>query len=663
MTPSALQVAPPVPAWLDGVIDPEYQVRWLGPSGELHWESNVGPQTWALLCPYDEILFGGRRGGGKSQGLIAWSGMGDPSLPADDPAHYSFLNDPTYRCLLLRDEYQSMAEFVDEAMDFYRNWDCKPKDDPVVFQFKSGAKIYTNHLGNKDAYNKYRGWNLTRIGIEELTQIPEMRWYLKLFGSLRSKTGAAGMRAQRGGHFPKLRTQIMGTANPDGPGAGWVGDRFVKVVDGAGKRIPPNTGMKDEITGLTRIFIPAKLEDNPYLRDDTKYMGMLLSQDEVTRAQWIDGDWDAGTGLYFRDYRPDGPRGTEEADKYPYANHRVEAAKLQPWWYRWGSGDWGYDHPAVWHKFCRNESDKRIHVYDELSVRQVGSFEIGVMLANWWLPDLEMLPDKQVTLYLSPDAFSKTDATKTKAEQIETGIKQVLGPYGAFLLKYNDDERAAMTRDPKAAAIMFERRKEEMAGRGVLCIALKPANTDRVAGWSYLRDLLRFRPVRSETEAEIKERLQGLFQRAGVEAYERELALSNTRKPEVLPGILIWKVCRSLDRFLRQAQRDDPPRNEDVRKYDAEEGVGGDDGGDSCRHGVMAYKEIATRIPKSYWVADRVTSVIEAHSEAFGEELTDPTRLAMIRATQAARYDKANVAPGGGSFSMPRQSSGRHRVQ
>src|SRR5581483_9317366 len=84
--------------------------------------------------------------------------------------------------------------------------------------------------------------------------------------------------------FPKLRTQLMGTTNPDGPGAQWVKSRFIRVYAG-GKPVPWNTPMKDPITGLSRIFIPARLNDNPYLRDDKKYMGMLLAQDEVTRRQ------------------------------------------------------------------------------------------------------------------------------------------------------------------------------------------------------------------------------------------------------------------------------------------------------------------------------------------------------------------------------------------
>jgi hypothetical protein len=142
-------------------------------------------------------------------------------------------------------------------------------------------------------------------------------------------------------------------------------------------------------------------------------------------------------------------------------------------------------------------------VYDELAVRQVGSYELGVELAQWWLPDLEELPDKQVTIALSPDAFSKTDATRTKAEQMANGIKEVLGPYGALVLKYNDDERAAMSKDPKMAQLMFDRRKQDMA-RGQLMIALKPANTDRIAGWSYIVDLLRFRAILTETAGRAK---------------------------------------------------------------------------------------------------------------------------------------------------------------
>lgn len=626
-----------------------------GKPGEVWAYSNYGPQTWMQVCPYDEIVCGGQRGGSKSWGLIAWFTSGDAMLPKDDPSHYSFLLDPNYRGLMLRKEYQSMAEFIDEAMEFYGPLGGKPKDDPVVFTFKSGAKIYTNHLGDKNAFEKYRGWGISRIGIEELTQIEEERWYLKLLGSLRAKKQIRMVgRHQR----PPLRSQILSTTNPDGPGAPWVKKRFVKVVNAAGKRIPWNIGMRDPVTGLYRIFIPMSRKDNPYLRDNKTYEGMLMAQDETTRRQWMLGDWDAGTGMYFTEWRPEGPVGDEEKVKYPWACHIIESADLKPYWYRFCGGDWGYDHPAVFYKFCRSQKDGRIHCYDELSLRQCGSFEMGVELANWWLPDLELLPDKSVTIAFSPDAFSKTDSSRTKAEQVAEGIKSVLGPYGAFLLKYSDEERNVMARDPKAAAQMFDRRKADMS-RGQFNIVLKAANTDRVAGWSYMHELLRFRPILQETEAELKERLKSVFASAGVEAYEREL--SKVKRPEAaaLPRLQIWKRCRNLTRFMEEATKDEI-KTEDVKKYDSVEGVGGDDPGDAARYGLMNFKEIETTIPKAYYVSERMDQIQDQYVKDFGEELTDPTRLIMVQKTQAARYEIVHPSTGR-SFTPPRASSSRHR--
>lgn len=1004
-----------IPKWLSNPASPHYlsspeeTVSFLtNPGRELHWKSNPGPQTWALKCPYDEIILGGSRGGGKSAVLIAWFAMGDMELAEDDPAKYSFLNDPNFRGLMLREEYQNMAEFVEEAREFFRPFGCTGVDKPTIFNFKSGARIYTNHLGDEEAYNKYRGWNLAKIGVEELTQIPTLKRYLKLLGSLRSTT-----RIIRGKEYPKLRAQIGSTTNPDGPGAcvpygevmtpsgwvdikkmkvgdpvftvtptgqltvsaveqvhagprsgdmcyvqmrgfhmactpdhtvakisgvrqgrntrnpeqgrpfslvqfkdlpgqaqilrtalwegvdlpefeapicetrerrnqqpkklpanvfcrllgwflseghcvdrdkafgisqkkpvsretlrqflvdcgfkvswsasaatiyapdwwlyfrqfgkcadkfipewvkagskenlehlfdslmegdghwetkgsggcyytiskqladdvceiaiklgfqvyvsrrvrhhsdnityqvsvkktklggvefqtgnhvydvdtsvkkqpaveirhsnkpvycigvpethtffirqhgavwvsgnSWVKSRFIEVDDKDGNRIPWNTPMYDPNTGLKRIFIPMRITDNPYLSNDRKYMGNLLAQDEVTRAQWIDGDWNASAGLYFRDYRPTGPRGQEESDKYPWAKHIVEPGEgfLQSWWYRWGSLDIGYDHPAAAHKYCKNESDKRIHVYDELVVRQVGSYELGVMLAKWWLPELEMLPDHQITMYLSPDAFSKTDDARTRAEQLEAGIKEILGPMGALLLRYNEDEKEALKRDPKMAALRFEQRKQEFSGK--LCIAIKAANNNRIDGWSYMRDLMRFRPVLTNLKPD-QEHLKLVLANRGVEAYEAELAAWRELKPEVLPKVKLWRICAGLDRFLRIAEHDVAPRAEDVRKWNAEDGVGGDDCGDGARYGLVAYREIEAVMPKSYWIAERMNNAQAQFREQQGSELTDVTRLMQIQRQQAHLYDKSHAAANIKSVTIPRAGSMRHRT-
>lgn len=673
-TPEELAQYPPpaLPAWVrkpftdwkNGPLlpNPEAQIQFLKPPtksgqrGDTFFTSNVGPQTWSLVCPYQEILAGGSRGGGKSAMLIAWFAAGYPSLAADDPARYMAILEPSYRALILRKEYQSMAEFIDEAMDFYGPLGGKPKDDPVVFTFKSGAKIYTNHLGDKNAYDKYKGWGLSRIGIEELTQIEEARWYTKLLGSLRAKKQ---VRVHGRKIFSALPSQIMSTTNPDGPGAGWVKKRFIKVVDENGNYIPWNTPMRDTFTKGTRIFIPMARKENPFLRDNMEYESNLLAQDEITRRQWMEGLWtDAGT--YFTEWRPDGPVGLEEQGKYPWAKHVIERAELRPFWLRFGGGDWGFQHPAVFHKCCRNDKDGRVHFYDELTLRQCGSFEMGVALANWWLPDLEYLPDKSVTIAFSPDAFSKTDASRTKAEQVTEGIKSVLGPYGAFMLKYSDDERTLMAKDPALARRLFESRRMENS-RGQFCIVLKSANTDRVAGWSYMRELMRFRPVLQETEDQLKQRLRNTYDRSGEDAYERELSKVKKVGHEVLPRLQVWKRCTGLIRCMEEArQRED--RMEDVQAFNSVDGVGGDDPLDSARYSAMNFKDIEQVVPKSYYVSEKMEQIQGQYEESIGERLTDPTRLVMVTQRQNALYD-AKHPSGGGQLYIPRASSDRHRTR
>lgn len=580
-----IQYPPPAPPqWITGpqlLPCPEYQIQFLRKgSNDPFWVSSYGPQTWMLLSPFDETIAGGSRGGGKSSGLIAWFAVGDPFLDDDDPAHYLSILEPSFRGLMLRKEYQSMAEFVDEAYDFYGPLGATKKGDPVQFEFPSGAIIYTNHLGDKNAFEKYRGWGLSKIGIEELTQIEEERWYLKLLGSLRAKKQ---IRIHGRRRFRALRSQIMSTTNPDGAGSLWVKKRFVKVYDATGKLIPWNRPFRNPQSKLTRLFIPMPRKDNPYLRNDRQYESYLLEQDETTRRQWMLGDWDADSGSYFTDFRPHGPVSDEERKIYPNARHVPivgEEPKLQPWWYRFGGGDWGYDHPAAFHKMCRSEKTGQIHVYDEMILRKTGSFEMGVRLAYWWLPELEQLPDKTVVISFSSDAFNTQDSGHTRAEQVSEGIRSVLGPYGAFLLRFTDEERMAMQGNPMVANQMFSRRVAALPS-GVIRILIKPASRDRSGGFSYMRDLLRFRPVVRETEADIRKRLQEVFDRSGLEVYERESARVRQHVDEHLPKLLIWNNCQGLIRCMEDAVRDED-KTEEVRKVDAQNGVGGDDPMDSC---------------------------------------------------------------------------------
>ncbi len=225
------------------------------------------------------------------------------------------------------------------------------------------------------------------------------------------------------------------------------------------------------------------------------------------------------------------------------------------------------------------------------------------------------------------------------------------------MLKYSDDERTMMSRDPKLAQQMFDQRRAE-ASQGQFCLVLKAANTDRVAGWSYMRELMRFRPVLQETEAQLKERLMHTFQKAGVEAYERELSKVKRVDAEALPRLQVWKRCTGLIRCMEDAmQKEEKP--EDVQVFNSIDGEGGDDSLDSARYALMNFKEIEKVMPKSYYMSERMEEIQTQYEEELGARLTDQTRLVMVQQTQSANYQKLH--PVARHFTAPRASSGRHR--
>src|SRR6185436_2832097 len=280
--------------------------------GSLLWESNEGPQTSVLYRTENEIVFGGARGGGKSQAGIVWLLLGNMALPEEDDHHHTYINNPKYRFLVLRRNADDLKEWIDEAKKIYGPLGATFTGKPVVITFPSGAKGYTNHLDSEDAFEKYKGWSLWKILIEELTLVKKRASYLKLLGSLRAFNSDG-----------KCNPQILSTTNPDGEGAAWVCDRFIEVPTTTGINVPWGSSMQDPVTKMRRVFVPAKVADNPYAANDPNYMGMLLSQDKQTQEAWIHGLWHSMAGTYFREWRNQlhvGPRVGEEGFN---ANHVI----------------------------------------------------------------------------------------------------------------------------------------------------------------------------------------------------------------------------------------------------------------------------------------------------------------------------------------------------
>ena len=238
----------------------------------------TGQQEVALSSTANEILFGGARGGGKTDAALVW-----------------FLDMHTVkeaRGLVIRRNAVDLADFIDRARQLYTMFGAKFKGNPTEIHFESGAIVYTGHLGQPDAYTRFQGWEIHRLLIEEATHIPTENLYQKLLGSVRSTVEG-------------LKTQVLLTTNPGGPGHEWVKDRFQIDIMPANKRFEKNN--------RTFLYVPATVDDNPHLKEkDPDYVAYLESLPENLREQWRYGKWDdfdidgAYYGKYMNKAREDG---------------------------------------------------------------------------------------------------------------------------------------------------------------------------------------------------------------------------------------------------------------------------------------------------------------------------------------------------------------------
>lgn len=278
------------------------------------WEPQPGPQSLAIAAPFvSELMFGGARGGGKSDFLL-----GD------------FLQDvglgPIWRGIIFRRSYPELEELLARAKEIYLPLGATYKVSEKTFVFPSGATLKFRHIENEADADLYQGHQYTWIGFDELTNWPNLNAYRKLKACLRSAHGVPNKR-------------IRCSANPGGIGHSHVKAYFVEPAP-KGMQLMENTDEDGNVT--TKMFIPSKLSDNKILMtNDPEYIARLreLGSPELVRA-WLEGDWDVITGAYF--------------PEFSVQKHVLEPFPVPSHWLRFRSMDWGSTSPfaVYWHAVC-----------------------------------------------------------------------------------------------------------------------------------------------------------------------------------------------------------------------------------------------------------------------------------------------------------------------
>jgi len=290
-------------------------------TAKVAWKPNPGPQAAFLACPVREILYGGAKGGGKTDAI-------GPKALKHIERYGQWAT-----VLILRENYPQLTEIMERMRPLCLLLGGRYNKVEKTWRFPSGARIIFGHLS--DGADPYWGQEYSLIIIDEVTRtIKTESDYLKLLGSLRNSHG--------------IPCSVVLTSNPGGEGHNWVKARFMSA--------PPLTVIKDERTGLERVFIPARLEDNPQLGPE--YRLQLEQMGEAERRAFLEGDWSAFEGSVFK---------LEQGIHiWTWAQFRERTGKDRPpkEWTRFRSMDWGYAKPfgIYWYAV---DYEGRAYVYRE----------------------------------------------------------------------------------------------------------------------------------------------------------------------------------------------------------------------------------------------------------------------------------------------------------
>ena len=323
------------------------------------FQPNDGPQTDFLAAPEIDVLYGGAAGGGKSYAMLV-----DPLRYAHRAAH---------RALILRRSMPELRELIDKSRELYPQafHGCKFREVEKLWNFPSGAKVEFGFLERDADVYRYQGQAYSWIGFDEITHLPtEFAWnYL-----------ASRLRTTDSEITPYLRC----TANPGGVGAHWVKKRYISPA-------PPNESF-DGNDGLSRKFIPARLDDNPYLSEDGRYEQMLKALPDVQRRQLLEGNWEITEGAAFTEFDPN--------------IHVVIPFEIPIGWERIKGIDYGYasESACVWGAV--DPTDGTLIIYRELYQKNLTGVDLAQVITN-----MEVYDPYSVQGVLDTAAWARTGTT------------------------------------------------------------------------------------------------------------------------------------------------------------------------------------------------------------------------------------------------------------
>lgn len=245
----------------------------------------------AINCLADELLFGGAGGGGKSEAMLGIAGFG-----------------PHQRAIIFRREYVELKALISRGNVIY-NKVARYNNVEKTWKFKDGRTVElgaVQHLGDEV---KFQGQAHDLICFDEITNFTEAQ-YRFLIGWNRPLN-------EQDWDSNYHRCRVIATCNPPVNATGdwimkywapWLDDkhpnpakpgelRYFRTKNGEDIELESGDPFVDDqgnlVTPRSRTFIPAKVEDNPFLMAQG-YRDRLEALPEPLRSKMLYGSFSAG---------------------------------------------------------------------------------------------------------------------------------------------------------------------------------------------------------------------------------------------------------------------------------------------------------------------------------------------------------------------------------
>src|SRR5580698_6367810 len=377
----------------------------------LSWRDSYTP--FARQCNFHNSqakyrLFGGAAGPGKTKALL-WEAIKQAhDVPGSDS-------------LLLRRTYPELESSLltyfrrDVPRSYYRKYN----ESKHIVTWKNGSTTRFGHCRNENDVYAYQGAEFLFIGVDELTHFTLKQWQ---FLTSRNRCPIRGSRAN-----------MAGATNPGNIGHAWVKALWVDQTT------PPGFDRPELYDANDYDFIRARITDNPIYANDAAYRRTLEVLPEHLRRAFLDGDWNVFAGQYF--------------DVFDVGRHTAhpEDVRLEPWWPRWISIDWGFKHDSAVYWHCAvpaglpgnaasarsgqspvtSHQSPRIVTYREFVQSGLSPRMLAQAIAE------RSGRERISEVFLSPDAFAHRTSESSIAEQ----LSEVLSVNGLPRPSAADDDR------------------------------------------------------------------------------------------------------------------------------------------------------------------------------------------------------------------------------